>query len=232
MRDAGWQRAVEAAGGIRALARAVGVQRQAVQNWLRVPQDRVFQVARLTGLAPALLRPDLADWIVQERGRQRWEAARETFSLVRAAVPIALPAGRASLDQLSVDLLTTLAAVRFVAGERELAIGLVIAGRRRPEMGARSWAMGLAHVGAGASSTVVGGFFGTSRQNIDNAAERYLRARDGDDPDDFILGNDGRERVIERGRLRPAKAAALDLWAAETRFKALLEGPGETRKRA
>jgi hypothetical protein len=233
MRDAGLQRALAAGKGVRPLARALGMNHQAVGKWPRVPQDRVFQVARATGVAPEILRPDLADWIRQERGRQRWAAARERFSLVKAAAPALEASTRQAVDQVAIDVLTTLAATRFVAAERALGVGLVIAGRKRLYMGARSWAMGLAHVAGGASSTVVGLFFETSRQNIDNASERYLRARDGDDPEDFILGNDGRDRVIERGRLRPAKTAQLDLWSAEARFKALLQGdtPDE-RKRA
>ena len=230
-RDAGLQRAI-ALKSMAAIAAALGVSHQAVKQWPRVPQDRVFQVSRFTGLAPEILRPDLAGWIEQERGRQRWARAAERFSLVKAAAPALAATPRAALDQVTVDLMTTLAAARFVGAERDLALGLLIAGRRRPEMGARSWAMALAHVAGGASSTVVGViFFGTSRQNVDNASERYLRARDGDDPDDFILGNDGRDRVIERGRLRPAKTAVLDLWEAEARFKALLQGDDE-RKRA
>lgn len=232
LRDPGLQRAITAKGGVRPLARALEMKHQAVGKWPRVPQDRVFQVARAAGVAPELLRPDLANWIAEERGRQRFAAARERFSLVKAAAPALVEGSRHSLDQLSIDILTTLAAVRFVAAERDLAVGLVIAARRRIFMGARAWSMALAHVAGGASSTVVGVFFDTSRQNIDNASERYLRARDGDDPEDFISGNDGRDRVIERGRLRPAKAAQLDLWAAETRFKALLQGEPEERKRA
>lgn len=231
--DLGLAAAIDAAGGVRPLAARLQLTRRAVQKWDRVPQDRVFPVSRATGLAPERLRPDLAEWIAAERARQRLAAARERFSLVRAAAPALAATPRQALDQVLVDYLTAFAAVRFVAGERELGLAPIICGRKRELMGARSWAMGLAHVGAGASSTTVGLFFGTSRQNIDNASERYLRARDGDDPDDFVAGNDGRDRVLERGRLRPAKAAAVDLWDAEQRFLALLEGQViEERKRA
>lgn len=229
-RDAGLTAAIEAK-GVRGLARALEIKHQSLTKWPRVPQDRVFQVARLTGLAPERLRPDLAGWIAEERARQRWAEARARFSLVKAAAPLLARMGPSAIDQVSIDFMTTLAAARFAAAEREIGLGLLIAGRKRESMGARSWAMALAHVAGAASSTIVGLFYETSRQNIDNASARYLRARDGDDPEDFILGNDGSQRVIERGRLRPAKVAVLDLWDAEARFKALLEGEDE-RKRA
>lgn len=233
-RDAGLVAAIASAGGAKPLARLVGV--ATLRSWSgRVPQGRVFEVSRLTGVAPEILRPDLADWIADQRARQRMAAARTRFSLVKAAAPAIARAApvRASLDQVTIDVLTALAAAQFVAAERSLGIGLIVAGRKRVHMGARSWSMGLAHVGAGASATVVGRFFETSRQNVDNAAERYLRARDGDDPDDFILGEDGLQRVNERGRLRPIKTAAVDLWDAELRFRALLEdAPPDERKRA
>jgi hypothetical protein len=234
MRDAGVQAAIEAK-GLRGLGRALGITHNAILGWGRVPQGRVFEIARLTQLAPEILRPDLADWIAGQRARQRMAAARTRFSLVKAAAPAIARAApvRASLDHLTIDLLTTLAAAQFVCAERKLGLGLVIAGRQRIHMGARSWSMALGHVAGGASATVVGRFFETSRQNVDNAAERYLRARDGDDPDDFILGEDGLQRVNERGRLRPIKTAATSLWDAELRFRALLEdAPPDERKRA
>ncbi len=59
-----------------------------------------------------------------------------------------------------------------------------------------------------------------SRQNVDNACNRYLRARDGDDPDD--VDDDG--KVVERGRLRAAKLEPdAALWAAEQKFDQLLQ---------
>lgn len=231
--DPGLARAIAAKGGLRPLARALGLAQASLQKWPAVPQGRVFAVARATGILPEILRPDLEDWIREERGRQRLAAARERFSLAKAAViPFADPPP-SLIDQLTIDLWVSMAAVRFVAGERAVAIGAVIGGRSRFEMGARAWAMGLAHVAGRASSTAIGAFFGTSRQNVDNASERYLRARDGDDPEDFVAGQDGKARVLERGRYRPAKTAALDLWAAEARFSALIEGdPAPERKRA
>ncbi len=60
--SAGLDRAIAAAGGVRALARALGVVPSAVSNWKRldgVPAERVPQVARVTRISPHELRPDL-----------------------------------------------------------------------------------------------------------------------------------------------------------------------------
>jgi DNA-binding transcriptional regulator YdaS (Cro superfamily) len=52
--------AVTKAGGMRALARAIGVSYQAIQSWnKRIPAERVFDVERATGIAKEQLRPDL-----------------------------------------------------------------------------------------------------------------------------------------------------------------------------
>lgn len=55
-------RAVEAAGGQKALAAMVGVRYQAVQKWLRsgrVPAERVLTIEAQTGISRHELRPDL-----------------------------------------------------------------------------------------------------------------------------------------------------------------------------
>jgi TorA maturation chaperone TorD len=59
MRDQALERAIEAAGGVRALARAVGVSQPAISTWKRVPADRVLSVESLTGVSRSELRPDL-----------------------------------------------------------------------------------------------------------------------------------------------------------------------------
>lgn len=46
-------------GGVPALARSIGVTRQAVYQWREVPAERVPDIAALTGLQRAELRPDL-----------------------------------------------------------------------------------------------------------------------------------------------------------------------------
>jgi len=59
MRDQGLERAIEAAGGVRALARLVGVSQPAVSNWTRIPADRVLAIESLTKVPRGELRPDL-----------------------------------------------------------------------------------------------------------------------------------------------------------------------------
>ena len=59
MRDEGLERAIEAAGGVRALARQIGVSQPAVSNWKRVPADRVLAVEAVTQIPRGALRPDL-----------------------------------------------------------------------------------------------------------------------------------------------------------------------------
>jgi DNA-binding transcriptional regulator YdaS (Cro superfamily) len=51
-------RAVDAAGGQSELARQLGVTRSAISQWDKIPMDRVFEVAAITGIAPHELRPD------------------------------------------------------------------------------------------------------------------------------------------------------------------------------
>lgn len=59
MKDGGLGRAIDVAGGMRALARAIGVTQPAISNWKRVPASRVAQVERATGVPRDVLRPDL-----------------------------------------------------------------------------------------------------------------------------------------------------------------------------
>ncbi len=48
------------AGGMNALARALGITSASVAGWKRVPAGRVAEVARITGLPAARIRPDLS----------------------------------------------------------------------------------------------------------------------------------------------------------------------------
>lgn len=59
MREAGLQKAIDAAGGVAALARALGIAQPSVSGWSRVPADRVAAIETLTGIARDELRPDL-----------------------------------------------------------------------------------------------------------------------------------------------------------------------------
>jgi TorA maturation chaperone TorD len=59
MRDPGLAKALEVAGGVRALARSLGVSQPAISMWKRVPVDRVAEVESVTGISRADLRPDI-----------------------------------------------------------------------------------------------------------------------------------------------------------------------------
>ena len=60
-------RAIEAAGGVVALARALRISSAAVAQWRAVPAARVQDVSRATGIPAADLRPDLAEAFAQVR---------------------------------------------------------------------------------------------------------------------------------------------------------------------
>lgn len=57
----GVARAVQAAGTFAELARRLGISRAAVHKWHRVPEERVDEVERVTGVPRYLLRPDLLE---------------------------------------------------------------------------------------------------------------------------------------------------------------------------
>lgn len=59
MRDAGLERAIDAAGGVAELARRIGIAQPSVSNWNRVPAQRVVAVESATGVSRKVLRPDL-----------------------------------------------------------------------------------------------------------------------------------------------------------------------------
>ncbi|MCC8952884.1 molecular chaperone TorD family protein [Bradyrhizobium sp. Pear77] len=59
MRDAGLDRAIDAAGGVAQLARKIRISQPSVSNWSKVPAQRVIAVEAATGVPRAELRPDL-----------------------------------------------------------------------------------------------------------------------------------------------------------------------------
>ena len=61
MTDRGLQEAIRAAGGVTELARRIGISQPSVSNWSRIPAERVLTVEAVTGVARAILRPDLYD---------------------------------------------------------------------------------------------------------------------------------------------------------------------------
>ena len=58
-RDAGLQRAITNAGGVRALARALGRNEALISRWTKVPYEYLLEVERLTGARRETLRPEL-----------------------------------------------------------------------------------------------------------------------------------------------------------------------------
>lgn len=59
MRDAGLDRAIDAAGGVAQLARKIRISQPSVSNWSKIPAQRVIAVEAATGVPRAELRPDL-----------------------------------------------------------------------------------------------------------------------------------------------------------------------------
>lgn len=59
MSEQGLQKAIRAAGGVTELARRIGISQPSISNWSRVPAERVLSVEAATGVARAILRPDL-----------------------------------------------------------------------------------------------------------------------------------------------------------------------------
>lgn len=59
MKDEGLIRAIEAAGGVGALARGLGISQPSVSGWSRIPADRVLAVEALTNVPRSVLRADL-----------------------------------------------------------------------------------------------------------------------------------------------------------------------------
>ena len=76
MRDPGLQEAIRAVGGVSELARRVGISQPSVSNWERIPAERVLSVEAATGVARAVLRPDLFNGEASERSVDEVDASR------------------------------------------------------------------------------------------------------------------------------------------------------------
>jgi DNA-binding transcriptional regulator YdaS (Cro superfamily) len=50
---------IKEAGGLRPLARILGISHQAILQWDKVPAERMLEIEKLTGIARERLRPDL-----------------------------------------------------------------------------------------------------------------------------------------------------------------------------
>jgi hypothetical protein len=58
-REEGLRLAIEKGGGLRPLARALGIAPSSLLEWRRVPSYRILQVEMITGIPRETLRPDL-----------------------------------------------------------------------------------------------------------------------------------------------------------------------------
>src|SRR6266702_7313405 len=54
----GLERAVKAVGGVKALARLLGITPAAVYQWEKIPTERLLEVERVTGVPREVLRPE------------------------------------------------------------------------------------------------------------------------------------------------------------------------------
>lgn len=219
-RDPGLQKAIDAAGGRSALARRLGIPRQNLK-WTTCPQDWVLPVAEASGVPAEEIRPDLVDWIRVERSRRLLERARSRFGAQYIA-----PNAKAKVDGLALpapqtveifDLGVLTAAMKFAAREAGLTPNAVWGADHlgQKEKSARAYALALAVVAGRVSSTLIASVVGCTRQNVDNAARRYERARDGDVDEDEVA--DG-VVIVERGRRSKVRAPDDALWEAERRF--------------
>jgi len=57
--DPALEAAIERAGGLRPLARKLGITAQAVHKWIHCPLDRLVDVEKATGVPREQLRPDI-----------------------------------------------------------------------------------------------------------------------------------------------------------------------------
>ena len=59
LNDNGLKTAIESVGGVQALASLLGLNRQSIYEWRRVPGKRIIQIEKVTGVPRDVLRPDL-----------------------------------------------------------------------------------------------------------------------------------------------------------------------------
>jgi DNA-binding transcriptional regulator YdaS (Cro superfamily) len=85
--DDGLKAAIEAVGGVRALADLLKLNRQSVHRWRCVPVNRLLQIETVTGVPRNVLRPDLGwaedagtYWIIAATRRWRRRVAAKKLS--------------------------------------------------------------------------------------------------------------------------------------------------------
>ena len=177
MTDRGLDEAIRAAGGITELARRIGISQPSVSNWSRVPAERVLSVEAVTGVARAVLRPDLyAD----------------------APISATMPMPRARAEYALLATLLTRAPTAAFCGQREAA--------RRCDA-ARPGARGARASGGGAAERVGREFFdlfiGVGRGELLPYGSYYLTGFLNERPLARLredLGRLGIERAEQRSR--------------------------------
>jgi TorA maturation chaperone TorD len=101
VRDAGLDRAIDAAGGVAQLARKIGVAQPSVSNWNRVPAQRVIAVEAATGVSRKQLRPDLySEPAVEDDAVDPVDAARAREYALLAAL-LSCPPSNALLGEIA-----------------------------------------------------------------------------------------------------------------------------------
>lgn len=63
------EKAIAAAGNASELARRLGIKVQSIQQWDRIPAERVVDIERVTGVPREELRPDLYERATPKRKR-------------------------------------------------------------------------------------------------------------------------------------------------------------------
>lgn len=69
------RQAIERAGGLYEVARALGITRQAVEQWRVVPPGRCLEIEELSGISRHLLRPDIYGPAKEGAGHPKRRAA-------------------------------------------------------------------------------------------------------------------------------------------------------------
>jgi hypothetical protein len=88
--------AIKAAGGIHTLARKLGIRHEAIEQWKRIPVERLQAVAKVTGLPQHVLRPDLFPDVGERQFYWTEEEADEIWKWSRAWqlwLPLPYPPG-------------------------------------------------------------------------------------------------------------------------------------------
>jgi TorA maturation chaperone TorD len=101
LRDAGLNRAIDAAGGVAQRARSICIAQPSVSNWNRVPAQWVIAVEAATGVSRQQLRPDLySELAVEDDALDPVDAARaREYTLL--AVLLSCPPSNALLGEIA-----------------------------------------------------------------------------------------------------------------------------------